>query len=96
MDYIYVAMVTKTKIGLLEKLIQIQGAETDSKFAQRLQVSRSLWVQVTKGTKGIGRTLLTGIINAFPELEPEILEFLRNNENSQAKRRPGYQGQIRS
>lgn len=78
--YTYDTMVTKTKLGLLEKLIQIQGDEVDLKFAQRLKVSRSLWLQVKKGTKGIGRTLLTGIINAFPELEPDVLEFLRNNK----------------
>ncbi|RLC62430.1 MAG: hypothetical protein DRI48_09555 [Chloroflexi bacterium] len=53
---------------------------SDGEFARRLGVSRTLWVAVRTRKRAVGMRLLRGTIQAFPDLERDVLAFLRQPE----------------
>jgi len=50
---------------------------TDDKFAKRLQLSRTLWMMTRNGHRRVNVTLLRGVAGSFPDMDDQILEFLR-------------------
>ena len=56
----------------------------DTCFAKKLGISRSLWVLTQVGKREIGFTLLRAIVQHYPELIIDVIDFLKNgasNEN---------------
>jgi len=66
---------------LLDKLIAKQGEQSDYKFADYLKITRPLWQLIRTGKRPIGLTLLRAIARVYPELHPDILDFLRNEDH---------------
>jgi len=73
---------------LLQTLKEKQRAEhlTDGGFAERLGISRQMWQFIREGRRGIGEKLLRGIIQAYPELIPDVLIFLRGDATGGSKK----------
>jgi len=53
---------------------------SDGQFAQRLGISRPLWVATRTGQRAVALQLLRGVARAFPDLDAEILRFLREGK----------------
>lgn len=53
---------------------------SDREFAERLGVPRVTWTCTRLGYKRIGETMLVAAARAFPELEQDVLLFLRRKE----------------
>ena len=84
---------------LLEKLVQAQKDRgiNDTDFARLLRISQPFWNQIKTGKRNIGIATLAGVVQNFPELKKDVLDFLlEGNNERQAKRRPGNPSQIRS
>ena len=65
---------------MLIELLQARQRElglSDGAFARRLGVSRSLWIAVQSGQRAVGLRLLRGVVRAFPDLDDDVLAFLR-------------------
>lgn len=76
-------MVSHDGNKLILQLIRKQGKESNSRFARRLNVARTLWSQIRNGQRQVGLLLLIGTVQRFPDLEPDVIDFLRNgNEPS--------------
>ncbi len=65
---------------LLETLLQKQRdlGLTDAQFAAELQLSRPFWTNVRKENRRITVAVLRATLKRFPELEPEVLDFLKS------------------
>ena len=63
----------------LQKLQQEMQA-SDSKFARLLGVSRPLWSMIRRGQRPVYMALLRGVVRSFPEMDKEVIEFLRSDE----------------
>lgn len=63
---------------LTEKLkeLQIKEGLSNRKFASRLGISHQLWQMTRTGKRGIGLTLLKGIVRAYSEFNRDVLIFL--------------------
>ena len=79
--YYYFSMVTQTLPLLVQKLQEKQGNLSDANFAKILGVSRSMWGHARQGTKGVGLAILSGAYKAFPDLRPDIYEFVEAYNN---------------
>lgn len=68
---------------LLEKLIQLQkdSGLSDYKFAAFLGVGRVVWYSTRKQDRPIGKTLLEAITKAYPELNADVLNYLRSGDH---------------
>jgi len=53
----------------------------NTEFARRLGISRPLWVAVQAGRRAVGVELLRGVVNVFPDLDDEVLAFLRQRND---------------
>ena len=64
---------------IVNELIKRQEAMemTDDKFANLLQLSRTLWMMTRNGKRRVNKTMLRGIAKAFPDMDNPILEHLR-------------------
>ena len=65
-------MLTETLKKRQQKL-QLDNAA----FARRLGVSRAMWSSVKADRRAPGVHLLRGVTRAFPDLDAEVLAFLR-------------------
>jgi len=66
------------QLSIIEKLIFVKQEElSDQAFAELLGISYSLWKQITKGERSIGLTLLKSIARTFPDMDQDILKYLR-------------------
>jgi len=54
---------------------------SNAEFACRLGISRPLWIAVRVGRRAVGMGLLSGVVNAFPDLDDEVLVFLRQRND---------------
>ena len=54
----------------------------DSKFAIKLGIARTVWVQAKQEQRPIGLTLLRAVARTYPELNKEIIDFLRDGDGS--------------
>ena len=50
---------------------------TDEAFARLLGISRPLWSQIRSGKRRMTLEVVRGILRAFPDLEGQVLAFLR-------------------
>lgn len=50
---------------------------TDESLARALGVSRPLWSQVRSGKRRMTLDVVRGILQAFPDLEAQVIAFLR-------------------
>lgn len=66
-------------MSLLEALKQkqVEAGLSDVGFARSLGVSRSLWYFTRRGEMGIGEKVLHGTLWAYPDLNREVLQWLR-------------------
>jgi len=65
--------------GLREQLIAIQNAHrwTDETMARHLGITRVYWFRIRTGQQRGGRKLLVGVVQGFPELASQAIEYLR-------------------
>jgi len=64
---------------MLDDLKRVQDEEllTDAEFAGVLGISRQLWQAVRTGKKRIGESIIRGIATGLPELQGELLVYLK-------------------
>ena len=69
---------------LVSALIAQQSALglNDTKFAIKLGIARTVWVQAKQGQRPIGLTLLRAVARTYPERNEEILTFLRDGDGN--------------
>ena len=65
----------------LQKLIQKQGDQSDYAFARMIGVKRSLWQLTRTGKLPIGVTVLKAIVQIYPELNADVLDYLRGENH---------------
>ncbi len=56
---------------------QIAEGWNDSQMARELGISRALWGLTRVGRKPVGRSLLRAVSRRFPELSPDVTDYLR-------------------
>jgi len=78
--------ITSQPRSLLSKLIAKQGEQSDYKFANYLQITRPLWALTRIGKLPIGFTLLKAIARTYPELNADVLNFLRDEDHAKELR----------
>lgn len=52
---------------------------SDAAFARRLNVTRQHWQMTRTGDLQISERILRGVVGAFPELQADVLLFLRGD-----------------
>ena len=64
---------------LLQHLVQLQKnmEASDVKFAKMLGITQAMWTFTKQGRRKIGLSILMGITKKFPELQPEVIDFLK-------------------
>ena len=69
---------------LVSALIAQQSALglNDTKFAIKLGIARTVWVQAKQVQRPIGLTLLRAVARTYPDLNEEILAFLRDGDGN--------------
>jgi len=60
---------------------QKTASQSDTAFARNLNVSRQTWGCLKRGQRRMGDKVLNCILKTYPELAPEILDFIRNNHS---------------
>ena len=65
----------------LQKLLQKQGDQSDYAFARMIGVKRPLWQLTRTGKLPIGITLLKAIVQTYPELNIDVLDFLSGSDH---------------
>lgn len=63
------------------KAKQITEGLNDLDFAQKLGTNRITWRNLKLGKYSPSRRVLSAIMQIYPELEPEMLEYLKGNHN---------------
>lgn len=65
---------------LIEKIIEKQKEKqlTNAQFARLVGISESMWRSVRSGERQVGNKTLNGVLVTFPELDKEILAFIRH------------------
>lgn len=66
---------------------QLELVETDQAFAARLRVSKACWIKSREGHMPLGMAVLCGTVQAFPELQIEVLQFMRQWRSNRRRRR---------
>ncbi|MDD5704176.1 MAG: helix-turn-helix transcriptional regulator [Dehalococcoidales bacterium] len=68
--------------GLTEALIKKQEGLglSDTAFARKLNISRSMWYQVKNGRREPGRDILRKIIKEFPDLQLLVFQYLTEGD----------------
>jgi hypothetical protein len=66
---------------LLAKLLEKQGKLSDYKFAELLGIPRSSWINTRLKERPIGITLLKAIVQTYPELHTDVLDYLRGEDH---------------
>lgn len=72
------AQCAPTSARLIHLLVARQESCIDQDFAQRLGLSRPLWVQVRNGTRRLGIISLGRVLAHYPELAVEVLDYIRD------------------
>jgi len=75
---------TKELALLIDKLKtkQKEAGLSDVKFAQQMHISRQLWSIVEKGKHEPGTKFVKAVISAFPDLEFDTWNYIRNNNGA--------------
>lgn len=60
------------------KIRQKELGLSDAEFARPLGISRPLWWMTRNGKRRVNVMLLSGVAQAFPEMDEQILDFLRS------------------
>jgi len=60
-------------------LKQEKGKLNDTRFARKLSLSRRLWGKTKNGDIPVGITLLRAITRTYPDLIPDIIEYLKDS-----------------
>ena len=68
---------------MLKSIIEIQNSLSlsDYGFARQLGIARATWQLARTKHIPIGLTLLRAVSRTFPELDPQILQFLKEDHN---------------
>ena len=69
-------------VHLVEMLAarQQELKQPDGAFSRKLGICRTMWVATRSGKRQVGLALLRGVARAFPDLDGEVLAFLRGDE----------------
>jgi len=70
-----------TADGLLQKLqdaARAEGIEHDNALAMKLGITQPMLTHIRVGRHKPGLKVLGGIIRNWPELEPAVLEYIRD------------------
>jgi transcriptional regulator with XRE-family HTH domain len=69
---------------LLLKLAAIQdnAGLSHRAFARKLGITNGQWSHVRAGTSSMGRKTLRAVARTFPQLETEVLSYLRDHEST--------------
>jgi hypothetical protein len=57
---------------------------SDRAFARKLGITNGHWSRVRAGTASMGRKTLQAVILTFPQLEPDVLAYIRDRASSNA------------
>jgi hypothetical protein len=71
---------------ILAKLLERQGKLSDYKFARILGIPRSSWINTRLKERPIGVTLLKAIVQIYPELNPDVLDYLRGEDHDDSNK----------
>lgn len=61
--------------------------KTDALFAAKLRVSKACWIKTREGILPIGMSVLCGIVQEFPDLQVEALQYMREWRRERRPRR---------
>lgn len=72
-------MATNIADVITEKLKakQDESGLSDAAFAEKIGISRQLWAFVKTGKREPGMTLLSAVMNIFPDLTLEVMEYMK-------------------
>ena len=59
---------------------QQEMKQPDGAFSRQLGICRTMWVATRFGKRQVGFSLLRGVTRAYPDLDGEVLAFLRGDE----------------
>ena len=63
---------------ILKRMVELEKAEGGvSRFAERLGLHPGSWVSTRNGGRRLGNVMAAAAARAYPELEPDVLVFLR-------------------
>lgn len=74
-----------TNNNLLRDILRKQKDEqlSDYKFAKKLKISRSTWINTRLSSIPLGITILRAVARTYPgEFDEDILNFLRNTDHA--------------
>lgn len=71
-------------MSLLEKLIELQGDQSDRDFAARLRVSHTLWNQTRNKKRPLSRAIRRGALVAFPT-NRELRKLVQEDQANELK-----------
>ena len=71
---------------LLEKLVEKQRADelADRPFADKLGIAGAQWFNIRKDKRGMGVKTLGNVLQMYPELEPDVLTYIRETADRKA------------
>lgn len=74
-------MLNKQDKALVIKLTEYKQQQnlTDAQFANKLGIPRTTWAQQKNGKRPVGLTLVKAIVRTFPDLIPDVIEFLKDD-----------------
>jgi transcriptional regulator with XRE-family HTH domain len=58
---------------------------SDADFARLLGISRPLWSATRSGNRAVSIALLRGVAQAFPEVDGDVLRYLRGENGDGAQ-----------
>lgn len=66
--------------ALIEKKEQ-EGITSESDFAKRLGITRSIWSHTKNGRRGVTPSLCQAILRTYPDLTHIVIAYLRDGEH---------------
>ena len=79
----FTMVITPANIKLIEaiKIEQSKRKLSSRKLCLLLGISPTYWHLIKTGKRGFGTEFLSGIVQVMPNLQTEVLSFLRENNN---------------
>ncbi len=62
---------------LLTKIEERQGELSDRAFSRVLGLPHTTYAEIRRGIRSLGMTFLEAIARTYPDLDPDICDFLR-------------------
>ena len=70
--------------NLISQLIQKrqETGETQEQFAARIGIAQQMWSFVESGQRGLGTETLAKILNVWPDMEVDVLNYIREHRGN--------------